>query len=150
MSVLHSEIYTVLWECKHKPSLPREPGDLEVSAGRQCKNQDSRRRYKLLSGGCWQAGARQREDTNVAFLPLLPWAAAAKTRGNPMGNVVWGSGFRGPEGGRREKSNCTPPTLVRRQWQPTPVFLPGKSHGWRNLVGCSPWGRTESDTTEVT
>ena len=36
----------------------------------------------------------------------------------------------------------------RRQWQPTPVLLPGKSHGRRNLVGCSPWGRTESDTTE--
>ena len=29
----------------------------------------------------------------------------------------------------------------RRQWQPTPVLLPGKSHGWRGLVGCSPWGR---------
>ena len=28
----------------------------------------------------------------------------------------------------------------RRQWQTTPVLLPGKSHGWRNLVGCSPWG----------
>ena len=28
---------------------------------------------------------------------------------------------------------------VRRQWQPTPVLLPGKSHGWRSLVGCSPW-----------
>ena len=38
----------------------------------------------------------------------------------------------------------------RRQWQPTPVFLPGKSHGRKRLVGCSPWGRTESDTTEVT
>ena len=36
----------------------------------------------------------------------------------------------------------------RRQWQPTPVFLPGKSHGRRSLVGCSPWGRKESDTTE--
>ena len=32
--------------------------------------------------------------------------------------------------------------------QPTPVFLPGKSHGQRNLVGYSPWGRKESDTTE--
>ena len=29
----------------------------------------------------------------------------------------------------------------RRQWQPTPVLLPGKSYGWRSLVGCSPWGR---------
>ena len=36
----------------------------------------------------------------------------------------------------------------RRQWHPTPVLLPGKSHGWRNLVGCSPWGRKESDMTE--
>ena len=34
------------------------------------------------------------------------------------------------------------------QWHPTPVLLPGKSHGWRSLVGCSPWGREESDTTE--
>ena len=34
--------------------------------------------------------------------------------------------------------------------QPTPVFLPGESHGWRSLVGCSPWGRTESDTIEAT
>ena len=30
--------------------------------------------------------------------------------------------------------------LQRRQWHPTPVFLPGKSYGWRSLVGCSPWG----------
>ena len=36
----------------------------------------------------------------------------------------------------------------RRQWHPTPVLLPGKSHGQRSLVGCSPWGREESDTTE--
>ena len=37
----------------------------------------------------------------------------------------------------------------RRKWQPTPVFLPGESRGQRSLVGCSPWGRTESDTTEA-
>ena len=36
----------------------------------------------------------------------------------------------------------------RRQWHHTPVLLPGKSHGQRSLVGCSPWGRDESDTTE--
>ena len=40
-------------------------------------------------------------------------------------------------------SNCW-----RRQWHPTPVLLPGESHGWRSLVGCSPWGRWEPDTTE--
>ena len=39
-------------------------------------------------------------------------------------------------------------TSWRRKWQPTPVFLPGKSHGWRILVGYNPWGRKELDTTE--
>ena len=45
------------------------------------------------------------------------------------------------------KSLASPPLagwflmLWRRQWQPTPVLLPGKSHGRRSLVGCSPWGR---------
>ena len=39
-------------------------------------------------------------------------------------------------------------TTWRRKWQPTPVLLPGKSHGRRSLVGCSPWGLEESDTTE--
>ena len=43
------------------------------------------------------------------------------------------------------------PTIIiiwRRQWQATPVLLPRKSHGWRSLVGCSPWGRYKSDSTE--
>ena len=38
----------------------------------------------------------------------------------------------------------------RRKWQPTPVFLLGESQGRGSLVGCHLWGRTESDTTEVT
>ena len=37
-----------------------------------------------------------------------------------------------------------------RAWQPTPVFLPGESYGQRSLVGYSPWGHKESDTTEAT
>ena len=36
----------------------------------------------------------------------------------------------------------------RRQWHPYPVLLPGKSHEWRSLEGCSPWGHWGSDTTE--
>ena len=47
-------------------------------------------------------------------------------------SVLWASNFSGQ----------------RRQWQPTPVLLPGKSHGRRSLVGYSPWGRRELDTTE--
>ena len=38
--------------------------------------------------------------------------------------------------------------MCRRQWHPTPVLLPGKPHGQRSLVGCNPWGHTESDTAE--
>ena len=38
----------------------------------------------------------------------------------------------------------------RRQWQPTPLFLPGESQGWGSLVGCRLWGRTELDMTEAT
>ena len=39
-------------------------------------------------------------------------------------------------------------TPWRRKWQPTPVFLPGEFHGQSSLVGCSPWGFKESDTTK--
>ena len=39
--------------------------------------------------------------------------------------------------------------ICYQQWHPTPVLLPGKSHGRRSLVGCSPWGREQSDTTEL-
>ena len=54
--------------------------------------------------------------------------------------LSWRSGFN-PWGGK---------TPWRRQWQPTPVLLPGKSHGRRSLVGHSPWSPKESDTIEVT
>ena len=39
-------------------------------------------------------------------------------------------------------------TPCRKAWQPTPVFLPGESHGQRSLEGYNPWGRKESDMTE--
>ena len=45
---------------------------------------------------------------------------------------------------------CLVSHFWRRQWQPTPVFLPGESQGRGSLVGCRLWGRTESDTTEAT
>ena len=46
----------------------------------------------------------------------------------------------------RNKDLC--PSTWRRQWNPVPILLPGNSHGRRSPVGCSPWGREESDTTE--
>ena len=49
------------------------------------------------------------------------------------------------------QSGFLPPVLfLEKEQQPTPVFLPGESQGQRSLVGCHLWGRTESDTTEVT
>ena len=54
----------------------------------------------------------------------------------------------------RETPRTPPPSLFRliahwrRQWQPTPVLLPGKSHRRRSLVGCSPWGLEQSDMSE--
>ena len=57
---------------------------------------------------------------------LLPWECMVPCKFNPwVRKIPW-----------------------RRKWQPTPVFLPGDSHGWRSLVGYSPGGRKESDTNE--
>ena len=46
--------------------------------------------------------------------------------------------------------SLTDDIVRRRAWQPTPVLLPGESHGQMSLAGHSPWGHTESDTTVVT
>ena len=73
----------------------------------------------------------------------IPWT------GEPGGLLSMGSHRVG-----HDWSDLAAATAVisdwRRQWHPTPVLLPGKSHGRRNPVGCSPWGREESDTTEAT
>ena len=52
-----------------------------------------------------------------------------------------GAGSDGKESAMQE-------TWVQREWQPTPVFFPEESHGQRNLLGYSPWGQKELDTTE--
>ena len=70
-------------------------------------------------------------------------------------------GFPGDASGKEPTCQCRKPKRCgfdpwvgkspwRRKWQPTPVFLPGESHGQRNLVGYSPWGCKESDMTEAT
>ena len=63
----------------------------------------------------------------------------------PGGSEVKASAFNAGEPGSIPGSGKIP---WRRKWQSTPVFLPGESHGWRSLVGLSPRGRKESDTTE--
>ena len=53
-----------------------------------------------------------------------------------------------PTSGRPRFNPWVGKILWRRKWQPTVVLLSGKFHGWRSLVGYSPWGRKQSDTTE--
>ena len=57
-------------------------------------------------------------------------------------------GFLFPQCGRSGFSPWVGKIPWRRKWQPNPVFLPGESHGWRSLVGYSPWGRKHSEKTE--
>ena len=63
---------------------------------------------------------------------------------NPVDRGAWWAIVHGG------KKNLTWPSDLsqRRQWHPTPVLLPGRSHGRRSLVGYSPWGHEELDTTE--
>ena len=67
---------------------------------------------------------------------------------NPRDGEAWWAAVYGVEQSQTRLkwlSSSSMHNTRRRQWQPTPVLLPGKSHGWRSLVGCSPWGHEESD-----
>ena len=65
-------------------------------------------------------------------------------------------GFPGGSDGKESACNAGHLGLIpgsgrfpwRREWQPTPVFLPGEFHGQRSLAGYSPWGHRKADTTE--
>ena len=97
---------------------------------------------------------RQTWNTMYSVSPLIqnPGKCKAVVRGKRMwsrvrkGYLLW-SGVRK----HFRMMNCSTAWFwwrFRKQWHPTPVLLPGKSHGRRSLVGCSPWDLEESDTTE--
>ena len=73
-----------------------------------------------------------------------------------IANVYSVIGFPDGSDGKESPCNAGDPGLIpgsgrfpwRREWQPTPVFLPGEFHGQRSLVGNSPWSHKELDTTE--
>ena len=72
---------------------------------------------------------------------------------NPMDGGAWWAAVHGvTKSQTRLNDSLSVFTFMhwRRKWQPTPVFLPGESQGQGSLVNCHLWGRTESDTTEVT
>ena len=84
------------------------------------------------------SNCRKQYGYNIKSHPLR------RLRNSMLGNLFWENILR------QRKSNlglklCS---CQRRQWHPTPVLLPAKSHGRRSLVGCSPRGHWESDTTE--
>ena len=91
--------------------------------------------------------------------PVPPTRALWKTRGKQMGRKQVVGPPRGHSGKEsacqswRRKTRMIDPGLKkipwRRAWQPTPVFLPGESHGQRSLAGYSPWGHKESDKTRT-
>ena len=83
----------------------------------------------------------------VSQAGILEWGAISSSR----------AGFPGGAGGKEATCQCRRLRFIpgsgrppRRKWQPSPVFLSGKCHGRRSLVGYSPWGRKELDTTEHT
>ena len=74
---------------------------------------------------------------------------------NPMDRGAWQATVDGVAKSQTRLSNFTSLTSLyalswRRKWLPTPVLLPGESHGQKNLVGHGPWGHKELDTTEMT
>ena len=70
-----------------------------------------------------------------------------------MDGGAWWAAVHGVAGSRTQLSDFTFTyhfPALEKEMATTPVFLPGESQGWGSLVGCHLWGRTESDTTELT
>ena len=103
--------------------------------------QEKRKGGQRTAGEKFAADHGQTCSSTVAFKPII------------------GAHIMDPPGGSDSKASCLQcgrpgfdpwvgKILWRRKWQPTPVLLPGKSHGQRSMVGYSPRGYKESDTTE--
>ena len=97
------------------------------------------------------------EQFKVLFLVFKPpaphnmaliWLLGLITKSILRRKMFQSRSLGGVGNGRPFGGKCS--QIWRRQWHPTPVFLPGESQGWGSLVGCCPTSCTESDTTDVT
>ena len=102
----------------------------------------------------WRIDSKR--DSEIASRPCQPTQVTQSSSLRGWMAICVAGGFPGGSDGKSVCLQCGRPGFNlwvrkipwRRKWQPTPVLLPGKFHGWRNLVDYSPWGRKESDTTE--
>ena len=85
----------------------------------------------------------------MASGPITSWEIDGETV-ETVADFIFGASKITADGDCSHEIKRRLPLGWRRKWQPTPVFLPGESQGQGSLVGCCLWGRTESDTTEVT
>ena len=118
------------------------------------------RQYISFLSWVWQVTAHWTDGTMQIYSSL--WKSIGEGNGtplqyscleNPMDGGAWWAAVHGVAKNRNDwATSLSLFTFMhwRRKWQPTPVFLPGESQGRESLVGCSLWGHTESDTTEVT
>ena len=93
-----------------------------------------------MCGGVWEYSSWGNTRQSASFVVQL-------VKNQPAMRETWilSLGWEDP----LEKGKVTHSSILRRrQWHPTPALLPGKSHRRRSLVGCSPWGHEELDTTE--
>ena len=126
-----------------------EPLSLDLS---QWCSEDAKMEGLLRAHSGWSHRSRRGTGTGNSIGHLTaPFPQSTAFSGVPYHRRYWRSVIQGDANGSLDINSFI--TLIsfiyqRRQWHPTPVLLPGKFHGWRSLVGCSPWGHEESDVTE--
>ena len=115
---------------------------------------NSHGRRSLVDCSSW--GHKESDTTSLSLFTFMHWRRKWQPTpvflpGESQGWGAWWAAVYGvAQSWTRLKrlSSSSKDPLWRRKCHPTPVLLPGESHGCRSLVGYSPWGRKESDTTE--
>ena len=102
----------------------------------------------VLPSGSFNLEPGKEECQSHSSFSLWIFSSALGTKGFPSDSVVKESACQYRRHGRCGFNPWVRKMAWKRKWQPTPVFLPGKSHGQRSLVGYCPWGCKELDVTD--